>query len=190
VTTGENTRSEGTERGWAPPSEPLPWESDEDLAVFEGGALGVGPQVCRGRSRDLSPLVALALARLRVDVLVVEAGSAHAELDELDADPATQHFWIEDGGLAVACVRLVTEPDGTRCIDRACSRRDVRGLGLVGALVTDVVARHGGGPLRALGRPSTLPYFLRQGFEISGPTVVAGGERCTPLVRRPEAPWR
>jgi hypothetical protein len=75
-------------------------------------------------------------------------------------------------------------------IDRACARADLRRLGLTSALVTDVVARHGAGPLRALARTTTLSFFLQHAFEPAGePLDTPAGPRL-PMYRHPEAPWR
>ena len=161
-----------------------------DPLILVGDVLGVTPQVCRGHWGDLPAGTAHALARLRVDILVVEAASAHPELDDLDVDPQTEHLWIADGESAVAYVRVVRHQDGVRCLDRACARPDVRGLGLTGALVTDVIARYGADPLRAWVRPEAIAFFGRHGFEVSGPPAGRPGGSNTSMARRAEAPWR
>jgi ElaA protein len=159
-------------------------------AVHVGDVLGISPQVCRAAWSQLSPSVAHGLARLRVDVLVTEAGRARSELDDADLEPSTEHLWVPDGDVPVACLRIVRDAAGTPVIDRACARADVRRLGLVSALVTDVVARRGSGPVRALAPPGTVTFFTRHGFEVCGPPVDAGGARVTPMLRHPELPWR
>ena len=189
MTTGENTRP-GDARSDQEPLDPMPWHVDVREGVFVGDMLGVTPPVGRARWADLPALTAHALARLRVDVLVAEAGRAHSELDQLDVDPRTEHLWIADGDLLVACLRLVRRDDGTPCVDRACARPDVRPLGLTGALVIDVVARYGAGPLQALVRTDSLGAFLQVGFEVTGPARALPGGSHTPMARRPDAPWR
>jgi len=155
-----------------------------------GEALGVTPPVCRGKWWDLAVTEAYGIARLRVDVLVAEAGHAHAELDDLDLDVRTEHLWVPDGDMPVAYLRVVRGPDDVRVLDRVCARADVRRLGLAGALVTDVVARHGSGPLRALVAAGAVPFFLRHGFEPVAEAVDTPTGRRLSMYRHPEAPWR
>jgi len=190
VTTGENLRPGDARRRMAGPPDPLPWYVDFAEGMFVGDVIGVTPQICRGRWEAMSACAAHALARLRVDVLVAEAGSAHPELDAADIAPDTEHLWIADGEVAVACLRVVRDQDGVRCVDRVCARADTRGLGLASALINDLVGRHGGGRLRALSRPESLPFFLQHGFEVCGPPMQLPGGPHTPMIRHPEAPWR
>jgi predicted GNAT family N-acyltransferase len=130
------------------------------------------------------------LARLRVDVLVAEAGCAYPEFDDLDVDPVTEHLWVPDGEVPVACLRVVRDEDGVPRIDRACARPELRRLGLTSALVIDLVARFGAGPLRASAARAVVPFFLQHGFELHGiPFDTPGGLRL-PMLRHPEAPWR
>ena len=155
-----------------------------------GDVLGISPQVCRAPWARLTPQVAHGLARLRGDVLVVEAGRPRPELDDADLAPTTEHLWVPDGEVPVACLRIVRDAEGVPMIDRACARTDVRRLGLVSALVTDVVARRGSGRVRALALPGTVAFFIRHGFEVSGLPTEASGARVTPMLRHPEVPWR
>lgn len=176
--------------GPAGPADPLPWHVDLREGVLVGEVLGVSPPVNSGRWSDLPARTAHALARLRVDVLVAEAGCAYPELDDRDVDPTTEHLWIADGDVPVACLRVVRDAGGVPLVDRACARADLRRLGLTSALVTDLVARFGAGPLHALARPATVPFFLHHGFEVSGAPVHLPGGRQVPMRRHPEAPWR
>jgi predicted GNAT family N-acyltransferase len=166
------------------------WPIELREAVLVGDVLGISPQVCRAPWSRLPPLVAHGLARLRVDVLVAEAGRPRPELDDADVHPATEHLWVPDGEVPVACLRIVPDVEGVPTVDRACARPDVRRLGLVSALVTDVVARRGAGRIRALALPGTVTFFARHGFEVCGTPVTASGSRVTPMVRHPEVPWR
>jgi len=160
----------------------------EPVAVQE--VLGISLATCRSRWSALSPSVAHGIARLRVDVLVVEAGRPQAELDDLDLDAATEHLWVPDGDLPVAYLRLVRGADDVAQVDRVCARHDVRRLGLVGQLVAEVVARRGAAPLRALVPQDAVATFLRQTFEVAGPPTASAAGALVPLLRHPEAPWR
>jgi ElaA protein len=131
------------------------------------------------------------LARLRIDIRVVEAGLARAELDDHDLEPTTEHLWVPDGDVPVACLRLLMPPGAPPTIDRACARADVRRLGLTSALVTDVLARFGADWVNALARPPLVPFFLKHGFELHPDAQDArDGDGCLVLIRHPEAPWR
>jgi len=183
VTTGENLRSSG-------PHGPRPWHVDVTEGGSFGDVLGVTPQICHDRWDRISPRSTHALARLRIDVLVVEAGSPHAELDADDLAAGTEHVWIADRDVAVAYLRAVQLEDGTRCVDRLCARRDVRALGLTGALVDDLVGRHGGDAIRALAAAECVPIFVQHGFEVCGPPTTLPAGPHTPMTRYSEAPWR
>ena len=182
TTTSDGTRTGAAER----PPRVLPVRE----AVLVGDVLGISPPVCRATWSQLSPLVAHGLARLRVDVLVAEAGRARAELDDDDLAAGTEHLWVPDGDVPVACVRVVRDATGTPVVDRACARADVRRLGLVSALLTDVIARRGAGRLRALALPGSVTFFARHGFEVAGPPTGDVAARVTPMLRYPESPWR
>jgi ElaA protein len=190
VTTGEYLRSDGAQDDDTGPLDPLPWHVDVREGAFVGEDLGVCPQVRRAAWAELDPVTAHRIARLRIQVLVVEPGHLRAELDDLDPEDGTEHLWVPDGQIPVAYLRLVRDPDGVRALDRACSRADVRHLGLVAALVTDVVARHGADPLRARIPASTVPFLLRHGFEVVGSGTNLSDGAQVPMVRAPEVPWR
>jgi ElaA protein len=186
--------AEPRNRARTEPREPLPWPLDLREAVGVGDVLGISPQVCRASWSHLAPAVAHGLARLRVDVLVAEAGRARPELDDDDLAPGTEHLWVPDGEMPVACLRVVRDAAGVPVIDRACARADVRRLGLVSALVTDVIARRGARRVRALAGPGTVTFFARHGFEVCGfegcgGAVEAAGARATPMLRHPDLPW-
>lgn len=183
MTTGENLRSGG-------PHDPLPWHVDVTEGASFGDVLGVTPQICHDRWDRLRPRTAHALVRLRVDVLVVEAGSPHAELDADDLAGGTEHAWIADGDVVVAYLRSVRRDGGTRCVDRLCARPDVRALGLTSALVDDLVCRHGGEAIRAHAGVESVPIFVQHGFEVCGPPAALPGGPHTPMIRYSEAPWR
>jgi ElaA protein len=146
--------------------------------------------VCRSSWARLAATTAHGLARLRLDVLVTEAGHPHPELDDLDLAPETEHLWVPDGEVPAAYLRVVRRDDGVRIVDRACARADLRRLGLTSALLVDVVARFGAGPLRAFAYSETVPFFARQGFEVHGDLIIVNGGPRLPMYRHPDAPWR
>src|SRR5690606_30194967 len=73
---------------------------------------GMSSDVRAARLRDLDPLTLYALLRLRTDVFVVEQECPYPELDGRDAEPATEHLWLEADGAPVATLRLLRDGEG------------------------------------------------------------------------------
>lgn len=68
---------------------------------------------------DLDVSTLYALLRLRSDVFVVEQQCVYPDLDGRDTEPDTVHVWLTDpSGAVTACLRVLTEPDGTARIGR------------------------------------------------------------------------
>ena len=100
------------------------------------------PTPARVRSARLRELTALELhgiLRLRSDVFVVEQQCAYADIDGRDADPETEHLWIDEDGDVVAALRIL-QSDVPR-IGRIVSRADRRGRGLASVLLTAALER-------------------------------------------------
>lgn len=174
------------------PADPTAWRPvpSEREGVLVGEVLGVSPTVCRGPWAGLTASTLHGLARLRIDVLVCEAGHPHHELDDLDLEPSTEHLWVPDGEVPVSYLRLVRDPRGGRVVDRVCARADLRRLGLTSALVLDVVSRFGAGPLRAHTCRETVAFFVRHGFGVTGELAESSSGPRLEMYRHPEAPWR
>ena len=152
-----------------------------------------------GRWADLSPGTLHDLVRLRIDVFVVEQGCAYPELDGRDVEPGTEHWWVSAGtddgapdsagegageGSVLACLRVLTEPDGARQVGRVCCRRDARGRGHVGALLDAALAGCAGHDV-VLGAQSYLAgFYAGRGFAVTGPEYVEDGIAHLPM-RRP-----
>ena len=101
--------------------------------VEPGGSL-----VRAARLRELTPLQLHGILRLRSDVFVVEQQCAYADIDGRDADPDTQHLWIEESGDVVAALRILRGalPE----IGRIVTRADRRGSGLASLLLRTALA--------------------------------------------------
>ncbi len=95
--------------------------------------------VRNARLRELSPLELHAILRLRSDVFVVEQQCAYADIDGRDADPGTEHLWIEEDGDVVAALRILH--GGVPVIGRIVTRADRRGAGLASLLVRAALDR-------------------------------------------------
>ncbi|SVA11790.1 uncharacterized protein METZ01_LOCUS64644, partial [marine metagenome] len=122
----------------------------------------------RDQSFDKFDALALyALLRLRVDVFVVEQECPYPELDGRDLEPTTRHVWIDEGGMPVACLRLLAEPDGSHRISRVATAADQRHQGLAGLLVDHVMATT---PGRLVLDAQTYlePWYVEHGFARTG----------------------
>ena len=77
------------------------------------------------------------LARLRVDVFVVEQRCPYPELDDLDLHPGTRHVLGYAAGELVACARTLAPPErgAAARIGRVAVRRTHRRRGLARALL-------------------------------------------------------
>ncbi len=77
------------------------------------------------------------LARLRIDVFVVEQACAYPELDDYDIDPETRHLMVYENDALVACARCLA-PNENRsepAIGRVLVAPEARGKGLAGELM-------------------------------------------------------
>ncbi|WP_336923221.1 GNAT family N-acetyltransferase [Aquipuribacter sp. SD81] len=153
---------------------------------------------------DLSPRVAYALLRLRVDVFVVEQACAYPELDGRDLEPGAEHRWahpVGDPATVLAYLRVLDDgpvhgpsdaaPSGPRRtvplrrVGRVVAAPAARGRRLAEQLVAEVVAAHGRDGDVVLDAQSHLAdWYARHGFERTGPDFVEDGIPHTPM-RRP-----
>lgn len=89
--------------------------------------------------RKMTALELHAILRLRSDVLVVEQQCAYADIDGRDADPQTEHMWIEEAGGVVAALRILH--GDVPQIGRIVTRVDRRGEGLASTLLRAALER-------------------------------------------------
>jgi ElaA protein len=137
----------------------------------------------RDQSFDKFGALALyALLRLRVDVFVVEQECPYPELDGRDLEPTTRHVWIDEGGMPVACLRLLAEPDGSHRISRVATAADQRHQGLAGLLVDHVMATT---PGRLVLDAQTYlePWYVEHGFARTGDEFTDDGIPHVPMER-------
>jgi ElaA protein len=131
------------------------------------------------RLADLPPALLYAILALRVDAFVVEQACPYPELDGRDLEPDAVHWWVEEDGEVLACLRVLSEAEGTR-IGRVVTAPAARGRGLAAALITsslDGLPR----PV-ALGAQSHLaPFYSRFGFVVSGAEYDEDGIPHTPM---------
>jgi len=131
---------------------------------------------------EFDALALYALLRLRVDVFVVEQECPYPELDGRDLEPTTRHVWIDEGGMPVACLRLLAEPDGSHRISRVATAADQRHQGLAGLLVDHVMATT---PGRLVLDAQTYlePWYVEHGFARTGDEFTDDGIPHVPMER-------
>jgi ElaA protein len=128
---------------------------------------------------ELHPLVLYELLRLRVDVFVVEQACAYPDLDGRDVEPGAVHWWVEQDGVVLACLRVLEEAEGHR-IGRVATDPRARGRGLSGTLLRAALAD--------LPRPVVLGaqthlvgWYAGFGFAIDGEGYDEDGIPHTPM---------
>ena len=130
------------------------------------------PLVSTARLRELTPLQLHGILRLRSDVFVVEQQCAYADIDGRDADPDTQHLWIEEDGDVVAALRIL-EGDVPQ-IGRIVTRADRRGQGLASVLLRAALARVKR-PVELKAQARLQAWYETFGFARCGNEWVEGG---------------
>ena len=137
---------------------------------------------------ELTPFEVYDLARLRVDVFVVEQECAYPELDGRDVEPATVHLWFEAEGPAgpeiVATIRVLDDGD-SRVIGRVATATEFRGRRLAERLIEEGIALCGPVPITLGAQAHLESWYERFGFRRSGPGYVEDGIPHVPMRREP-----
>ncbi|WP_424325402.1 GNAT family N-acetyltransferase [Gordonia sp. (in: high G+C Gram-positive bacteria)] len=137
---------------------------------------------------DMDPLVLHDLIRLRIDTFVVEQDCAYAELDGLDVDPTTTHLWCVDAdGRVTATLRILNPDDGDSAeeprIGRVCVRRDMRGTGLIQAMMDAAVAVLGDRSSILYAQKHLVGMYEKWGYRAYGSEFVENGIVHVPMRR-------
>lgn len=141
------------------------------------------PHVRAARLAEIDPLTLFALLRLRVDVFVVEQACAYPELDAVDAEPGTEHLWVEVDGEPVATLRTYVDADGGHHLGRVATSAAHRGRGYAAALVREALRRSGSRPVHIGAQTYLERWYERFGFSRSGADYVEDGIPHLPMVR-------
>lgn len=129
---------------------------------------------------DLSPYVLYSLLRLRIAVFAVEQWCVYQDLDGRDTEPATRHAWVEDGGEAVAYLRVLNVP-GSEVIGRVVTAPSHRGRGL-GRRLMEAALDRCARPVRIEAQSYLLGWYGAFGFVPCGPEYLEDGIPHTPMV--------
>lgn len=137
---------------------------------------------------DLDARTLHGILRLRCEVFVVEQQCPYQDVDSWDVEPSTVHVLALSSsrpvrGQVIACLRVLTEPDGGVRIGRLCTAASQRGRGLAAALMQraiEVVARR----TAVLDAQTNLVrFYQRFGFAACGADFLEDGIPHTPMRR-------
>jgi ElaA protein len=134
-------------------------------------------------AKDLDATALYALLQLRVEIFVVEQACPYLELDGLDLQPQTRHFWLETlGGEVISTLRLLQEDAGFR-IGRVCTRAAERGRGHTARLMRAALADVGDRACRISAQTYLAEMYGRHGFVQDGAEFLEDGIPHVPMVR-------
>ena len=137
----------------------------------------------RSWAEDLDAATLYALLQLRVEIFVVEQTCPYLELDGLDLQPRTRHFWLQnEGGEVISTLRLLQEDAGFR-IGRVCTRAAERGHGHAARLMRAALADVGDRPCRISAQTYLAEMYGRLGFTPDGAEFLEDGIPHVPMVR-------
>lgn len=146
------------------------------------------PSVHSGTIDELSARQLYDLLRLRVDVFIVEQGCPYAELDGLDLNTGTTHFWIAgddpNGGSDVFAVLRTLTNDGRRQIGRVATNAAHRGRGYAATLMLAALSALGSGEVTLEAQAHLETWYAGFGFERVGADYVEDGIPHLPMRRR------
>ncbi|WP_352231130.1 GNAT family N-acetyltransferase [Actinomycetospora sp. NBRC 106378] len=137
------------------------------------------------RLDDMTPRDLHDVLALRVAVFVVEQECAYPEID--GRDPEAEHWWSRSAdGALTACLRVLSEPDGTTRIGRVVSAPAVRGTG-AGAELFAAALETLSGPVVLGAQVRSQGFYARFGFAVSGPGYDEDGIPHVPMLRKGSA---
>lgn len=129
----------------------------------------------------------IALLRLRSEVFVVEQDCVYLDIDGRDDESATRHIWLqqapEDGGVIVACLRLLQDPNAQR-IGRVVTAAEHRGNGYAARLLEHSLATSVG-PWVLSAQTQLEDWYGQFGFHTNGPGYLEDGLPHLPMRREP-----
>ncbi len=122
------------------------------------------------------------LWQLRERVFVVEQECAYLDLDGRDLEPTTRHVYVDLGGVPVAYLRVLQDPEGMR-IGRVVVADTHRGQGLAERLMDVALDVVGDRPCRLDAQSYLVAWYRRLGFEPCGEEFLDDGVPHVPMAR-------
>lgn len=153
---------------------------------------------------DLDARTGYLLWQLRQRVFVVEQKCFYLDLDGRDLEPETRHLWIEEDGLPVAYLRVLTEratdqpatdqPAHESATGHAHGQEELRigrvlvaeghrGRGLAERLMKAALEVVDGRPCRLDAQSYLVDWYRRLGFEPSGEEFLEDGIPHVPMTQ-------
>jgi ElaA protein len=122
--------------------------------------------------------------KIRDAVFAVEQQVEEEDVDGRDLLATTTHLWLADTDGLTSYLRSFVEDD-VRHVGRVCTRKDQRGRGLSGRLVTEC-ARLWGDDVIVLNAQAYLEqWYARHGYVRSGDNFMEAGIDHVPMTRTP-----
>lgn len=116
---------------------------------------------------ELDPRTAYLLFQLRESVFVLEQTCRYLELDGRDLEPGTRHLWVEDDGLPVGYLRILSDDEAR--IGRVLVAKSHRGSGIANALMQAALETIGDRPSVLEAQAYLTGWYSRFGYEQTGP---------------------
>ena len=149
------------------------------------------PRFERRALEALGPRELFELARLRVDVFVVEQACPYPELDDLDVHAGTRHVLGRAGGELIACARTMVPPapgEAAR-VGRVAVRESRRGEGVARRLMDWTLAAlgrdHPDSPIVLGAQLSVERFYASFGFERASDEYLEDGIAHVEMLRPP-----
>jgi ElaA protein len=142
-------------------------------------------KLSRATAAELDQAVLYGMLALRVEVFVVEQGCAYQELDGLDLEPSTVHFWfapVEAPHRVHGYLRLLANGRQMR-IGRVCVARADRGAGLASKLMRAALLEVGIRPCVLSAQVHMSGWYAGFGFERAGEPYDDDGIDHVPMRR-------
>ena len=120
--------------------------------------------------------------KIRDAVFAFEQHVEDVDVDDLDLRADTIHLWSNDESGPTSYLRILTG-DGYLKIGRVCTRKDMRGQGLAGRLMTEVSSRFGDGILKLNAQAYLERWYEGFGYVRSGDNFDEAGIDHVPMIR-------
>ncbi|BCW44730.1 GNAT family N-acetyltransferase [Arthrobacter sp. StoSoilB5] len=135
----------------------------------------------------MGPLTLYAILKVRVDVFVLEQGSAYQELDGRDIEPGAVIVWAEEDRQVLSTLRILIEDDSRR-IGRVATAASGRGRGLGADLIRHAIRITNGARIILDAQEHLEGWYENFGFLRSGESFLEDGISHIPMTRPPSAP--
>ncbi len=136
------------------------------------------------RGDELSAADVYAIWKIRDAVFAFEQHVDDTDVDDLDLLSDTIHLWLSDDDGPTSYLRILPG-DGYLKIGRVCTRKDMRGQGLSGHLMSEASNRFGDGVLRLNAQAYLERWYEGFGYVRSGDNFDEAGIDHVPMKRSP-----